>query len=131
MKRHRPYRAESTFSRRVMLLVSLLSLLLATTPIEALSAFDPASSEDTCCEDACATDEPADRPTADDQDTAENGCCPSDCHGCFLKCCVGFLSLRPARPMIRPNDAERPAAPEARRAPASSARGAIDHPPRS
>jgi len=114
--------------RHIALLLCVFSLLLASTPVEGLSALAPASAEDACC-DARPAEDATDQTSADGR-TSDDGCCPSDCHGCFLKCCVGFLSLRPARVTMLPAGASRAAALETSRTPTTPPRGAIERPPR-
>jgi len=110
------------------LLLGLLAILLASTPIEGLSSLAVPSGGDACCDERSA--EGATDSSSEAEPPSDDGCCPSDCHGCFLKCCVGFLSLRPARVTLFPDVACRTAAPEADRAPASQPLAAVERPPR-
>jgi hypothetical protein len=109
--------------------VGLLSVVSASIPIEALSGPAPAPAEDTCCERPPA-ETALDRIATDEVTSNADGCCPSGCHGCFLECCAGLLSLRPTRVTLLASDAPTAAPLDVHPAPASSTGTAIDRPPR-
>ncbi len=127
MTRYRPDTRSST-SRRVALILGLLAILLASTPIEGLSSLVPATDGDTCCGEQPADD--ATDPSSAAEPPSGDDCCPSGCHGCFLKCCMGLLSLRPAPVLALPDVTSSAAVLEACRVPASAPRGVIERPPK-
>jgi hypothetical protein len=108
--------------------LGLLAILLTSTPIEGLSSLAVPSGVNTCCDEQPAED--ATDPSSQAEQPSDDGCCPSDCHGCVLKCCAGFISLRPARVTLLTGVACRTAAPEAGRAPASQPLAPLERPPK-